>query len=290
MGRGGNRDGAPTARIRTTRRRRVFETARRRRGFGTARDTAGDVAGGADRDLRRAGRLVLDLDTDLGRSKHPKTDHASAPPSTTTTISIKKSKTITGIYGNGSSITGNSRSRHQHRPGPRPSRDVGHPGGDIDHRRRWRPHDDDAGIDPNIAAMTGPAPGSATSPAPVLGHQDRPGPAPPLWSPTISKFRPQSSLVGATVVIFGKRLSMRLGGVRRHPGDDQLQQLDENQGRGPDRSHDRAHQCRHRRRVCHGVGVRRRLSCLVTAPSGVMSPSEAVKSSSHSAGRCFRAR
>ena len=54
--------------------------------------------------------------------------------------------------------------------------------------------------------MTGPAPGSATSRrrsgSPRTGrvlHRH--------LAPTISKFRPQSSLVGATVVIFGKRLS-----------------------------------------------------------------------------------
>ena len=111
---GANREGAPpTARLPD--RRADGATSRQRADGAYSKwrangansehaDCAGDVAGGTDLDLGRARRFVLDIDTDIGRCETPKTDHASAPPSTST--SITKSKTIPGVYGNGSSITG----------------------------------------------------------------------------------------------------------------------------------------------------------------------------------------
>ncbi len=128
--------------------------------------------------------------------KQPKTPHVSAPSSTATTIS--RSTTITGVYGNGSSITGDSG------PGTNTGQGLVLPGatsttvvGGVS--TTITPSN------PDIAAL----PTTGVTPTTAARYRITKGGRKVLirhLSPIISKFRPPSSPVGATVIIVGKRL------------------------------------------------------------------------------------
>ncbi|HVA02582.1 MAG TPA: hypothetical protein VMU64_02445 [Acidimicrobiales bacterium] len=142
--------------------------------------------------------------TPTSAAKHPKAHHASAPPSTTTTIS--KSTVTKGVDGNGSSITGDTGAGTNTGQGLALPGTSDTSGGTSTTVAGGTPTTTMAGFGPNSATTTGPAPGSTTSPTVirvtktgrVIYHH---------LAPSIARFRPPSSPVGAIVVIVGKRLA-----------------------------------------------------------------------------------
>ena len=186
MGRGGNCDGAPAP--------------RRRDGVSTPRVITLVALGVASAVL--AASCSTSTPTSVG--KHLKRHHLPAPPSTTTTIS--NATGTTGADGNGSSITGGTGTGTNTGQGPGLPGTSDTSGGTSTTVAGGAPTTTMAGTGPNSAATTGPAPGSTTAPPqPFVTRTGR-----VIYrqlAPSIARFRPQASPVGATVVIVGKRLA-----------------------------------------------------------------------------------